>query len=139
MANHIWMYLMVLQIQCTELRKADHMSMQLKEPIMALEANQASSNICYSIEIKDAYLPPWIICNVCEAIGADGNTFEASFVPETTSIGLNVGLGISHQDSGVHDNPFGINNAVFSSHIRYAFVKGFKFTTHSYIASVSTV
>ncbi|GAA0166942.1 hypothetical protein LIER_21986 [Lithospermum erythrorhizon] len=137
------------EIRCKELRKADHLSMLPKETITDLEANQGSSNICYSIEIKDAYLPPWVICGVCDAIGADGNTFEASFVPETTSIGLNVGLDIFHQDSDVrgakedplqnNDNPFGINNAVFSPHIRSGYVKGLKFRSDSYIASVSTV
>lgn len=39
-----------------------------------------TSDSYYSIELKDAYLPPWIISSVCDAIKLNGDdTFEARY------------------------------------------------------------
>ena len=44
------------------------------------EPHQGSSaGFFYSIEIKDAYLPPWVICSLCEAMSSQGISFEARY------------------------------------------------------------
>lgn len=40
------------------------------------EMVQDSSGLCHIIEIKDAYLPPWIINRVCAIMGAEERSFE---------------------------------------------------------------
>ncbi|CAA7392089.1 unnamed protein product [Spirodela intermedia] len=46
----------------------------------------------YSIEIKDAVLPPWVVSGLCAAMGARGSSFQSSFTTEPMSMGLNVAL-----------------------------------------------
>jgi len=69
-----------LQIRCKEIKRAD--ALQLKgligkdgEPM-----DGSTCGICYSIEIKDAYLPPWIVCSLCTSMCSDGMSFEARYV-----------------------------------------------------------
>lgn len=38
-----------------------------------------ASGFCSSVEIKDAYLPPWIICSICAVMGSEGRSFEARY------------------------------------------------------------
>lgn len=62
------------------MRKADNFPFPQKEFTSKDETYQGSSaGFCYSIEIKDAYLPPWIICSLCEAMGSEGMSFEARY------------------------------------------------------------
>ncbi|KAH9306276.1 hypothetical protein KI387_010680, partial [Taxus chinensis] len=49
-------------------------------------------DMSYAIEIKDAFLPPWVISKICATIVADKKNFEASFVTEQLSDGLNTAL-----------------------------------------------
>ncbi|XP_028066211.1 uncharacterized protein LOC114269153 isoform X3 [Camellia sinensis] len=65
------------EVRCKEVRRADNISFPLKEFNMKDESS--SSGFCYSIEIKDAYLPPWVISSFCEAMCSEGMSFEASF------------------------------------------------------------
>ncbi|XP_059668609.1 uncharacterized protein LOC132313713 [Cornus florida] len=139
------------EVRCKEVRKADHISFPLKEVDAKEEFNQDSSaDFCYSVEIKDAYLPPWIISSVCEAMGSKATSFEASFVTEPTSIGLNVGLEIVRQKSdprataveGLQESShaaFGIRNAIYYPQLLSAFLKGLKYCNGSYTASLSPV
>ncbi|CAA2995311.1 Hypothetical predicted protein [Olea europaea subsp. europaea] len=137
------------EVRCKEVRRADHISSQLKGTSIGGEPNRDSSaGICYSVEIKDVYLPPWLISGVCNAMQSNGTDFEASFITESSSIGLNIGLGIAReqpnqqaagkllQESG---NSFGIPNATLSSQMRSAFLKGLKYSGGSYKASISPV
>lgn len=56
------------------------MSSQLKDSIMDSEPKRSSSTgICYSIEIRDAYLPPWVICGICNAMRSNGGDFQARY------------------------------------------------------------
>ena len=36
-----------------------------------------SAGLSYSIEIKDAYIPPWIISSIWATMGSEGRSFEA--------------------------------------------------------------
>lgn len=136
------------EVRCKEVRRADNISFPLKEFNMKDESS--SSGFCYSIEIKDAYLPPWVISSFCEAMCSEGMSFEASFVTESTTTGLNVGFETicqkvnPHQPTAVEGlqesrSAFGISNTIFSLHLRSAFLKGLKYSNGSYTASVSSV
>ncbi|XP_034679746.1 uncharacterized protein LOC117909800 [Vitis riparia] len=77
------------EVSCRELKRADHVVFPLKGSKMKDEANESvSAGLSYSIEIKDAYIPPWIISSICATMGSEGRSFEASFTIEPTSIGL---------------------------------------------------
>lgn len=72
-----------------------------------------------------------------------------SFTTEPTSIGLNVGLDNIGQDSHPQattgealqkvNRNFGIQNTSFSPYLRFAFLKGLKYDSGSYTASLSNV
>lgn len=56
------------------------MPLPSKESSGSGESNLGHSpGICYSIEIKDRYLPPWIISNICYAVCSHGTSFEARY------------------------------------------------------------
>ncbi|CAI9780265.1 unnamed protein product [Fraxinus pennsylvanica] len=125
------------EVRCKEVRRADHIASQLKGTSIDGEPYQGSSaGICYIVEIKDVYLPPWVISEVCDAMQSNGTDFEANFITESLSIGLNVGLGVAReqpdqqatagkplQESG---DSVGIRNTTLSSQMRSAFLKGLK-------------
>ncbi|KAK9290379.1 hypothetical protein L1049_008548 [Liquidambar formosana] len=131
------------EIKCKELKRVDHIAFPLKGNNM----KDGESNA--SIEIKDAYLPPWIICGMCAIMGSEERSFEASFVTEPMSIGLNGALeticqksdpqaaeGEGLQESG---HAFGIPDAIVSPYLRSALLKGLKYSNSSYTASLSPV
>lgn len=65
-----------MQIRCKEVRRADHVFVPLEKKIPG-ELNQGSaSGFCYSIEIKDSYLPPWIISSICNCLDSDETTYD---------------------------------------------------------------
>ncbi|XP_076952932.1 uncharacterized protein LOC143626872 [Bidens hawaiensis] len=126
------------EVKCKEVRRIDNIS-------------GLASTSHYIIEIKDAYLPPWITSSVFDTLRSNGDdSFEASFVTEPMSIGLNVGLDIVNHKSelpkdtpveGLHDpdGPFGVRNAVVSHHLSRGFLKGVKYSNDSYTVSLSPV
>ncbi|XP_073156923.1 uncharacterized protein [Henckelia pumila] len=138
------------EVRCRQLRKADCISLQQKESDMnSAPYSDSSSGICNSIDIRDVYLPPWVICGICNAMRSNGVDFQASFVTESTSIGLNIGLGIAKEQpaqQAVADKPlqessnsFDIPYATCSPHTQNAFLKGLRYSGGSYTASVSPV
>lgn len=69
-----------MQVRCKEVRRADHIHFPSKESNPASEPARGSSpGICYSIEIKGAFLPPWTISSICDAIRSEGASFEARY------------------------------------------------------------
>ena len=69
---------MYRQVKCKEVRSIDNLHVQLQESSTTSEPNQDSESTC-SIKIKDAYLPPWIIRSVCDALESNGGDFEARY------------------------------------------------------------
>ncbi|KAI3443343.1 hypothetical protein Pfo_000008 [Paulownia fortunei] len=138
------------EVRCKQVRRVDYLSSQLKDSNMDSEPERSSSaGICYSVEIRDAYLPPWVICGICNAMRSNGGDFQASFVTESRSIGLNVGLDIARdqlsqlakadkqlQESG---GSFDIPNTTLSLQRHSAFLKGLKYGDCSYTAFLSPV
>ncbi|XP_077242997.1 downstream neighbor of Son [Tasmannia lanceolata] len=135
--------LCVPEVICREVNRAN---VVLPTPRGDGEALQDSSGICYSIEIKDAILPPWTICGVCAAMGSDGRSFEASFATEPLSTGLNVALDTVCQKSDTKtesgkvlpegNKAFGIEEAVIAPCLRSASLRGLKYSNGSYMASL---
>lgn len=39
----------------------------------------SNSNICYSIEIINSIIPPWVISGICAAMTADGTSFDSMY------------------------------------------------------------
>ncbi|KAJ0806236.1 hypothetical protein HanPI659440_Chr02g0087271 [Helianthus annuus] len=111
------------EVKCKEVRRIDQTS-----ALATSEPDHGSTSTSHTIEIKDTYLPPWIITSVCDAIRSNGdNSFEASFVLEPISVGLNVGLDVvSHKPEGLCEPscPFGVSDTVVSHHLSHGFLKG---------------
>ncbi|XP_073135112.1 uncharacterized protein [Henckelia pumila] len=138
------------EVRCRQLRKADYISLKQKESDMnSAPYSDSSSGICYSIDIRDVYLPPWVIGGICNALCSNGVDFQASFVTESTSVGLNIGLGRAKEQpaqQAVADKPlqessysFDIPYATRSRHTENAFLKGLKYSGSCYTASVTPV
>ncbi|KAL5806351.1 hypothetical protein ACOSQ4_029084 [Xanthoceras sorbifolium] len=139
------------EVSCMEMKQSDKFAAPHKGTVSKDgETTQVSSSgFCCSIEIKDAYLPPWIICNVCSLMGSEGESFEASFMTERTSVGLNVALGTVSEKSdtqattGEDMRPtcpsFGISEAIITPHLQLGFLKGLERCNGSYTAFLSPV
>ncbi|CAH9098910.1 unnamed protein product [Cuscuta epithymum] len=140
------------EVRCKEVRRVDHMSIPpSKNSARAGEPSPGHSpGICYSMEVKDRYLPPWIISSICYAVCSHGTSFEASFVTDPVSVGLNIGskdvIGESSILEGSTDDKskesmfcFGVPNTTVSSHLQSAFLKGLKYDGTSYKAFLSSL
>nr|XP_043631545.1 protein downstream neighbor of Son-like [Erigeron canadensis] len=138
------------EVKCQEVRRIDDSTLLLKESSTTTEPNQGSESTSYnSIEIRDPYLPPWMIKGVCEALTSNGSDFEASFVIEAMSVGLNIAIDMVCQkvdDKVASDeslpekhSSFGITNTIISPQMSHAFLKSLKYSDHSYTAFLSPV
>ncbi|GMY14383.1 protein downstream neighbor of son homolog isoform X1 [Fagus crenata] len=133
------------EVRCMELKRADHIA----APKGGECVQSSSGGLCYSIEIKDAYLPPWIICSICAVMGSEGRSFEASFINEPTSVGLNVALGATCKKSdsqavageGLQESSyaFGIPEAIVTPSLCSGSLKGLRYSNSSYTASLSPI
>lgn len=63
-----------------ELKKEDHISTSDKQSTVkdGESTDALPSGFCSGVEIKDAYIPPWIICSIL-AVMAEGKSFEARY------------------------------------------------------------
>lgn len=64
-----------------EMRRAEHIAASYNGSIGkdGESAQGSSEGLLCSIEIKDAILPPWIICGMCALMGSEGKSFEARY------------------------------------------------------------
>ncbi|XP_050227441.1 uncharacterized protein LOC126677049 isoform X2 [Mercurialis annua] len=139
------------EIRCVEMKRVDHFSASPKKSKVedGESLRDASSGFRSSIEIKAEYIPPWIICRICALIGSEGNSFEASFITERTSVGLNVALrevcektdSKNVMDEGLEESShcFGIPEATANPCLGSGFLKGLKYNSGSYTASLSPI
>ncbi|XLR55152.1 hypothetical protein S83_005824 [Arachis hypogaea] len=138
-------------IKCMEMRKAEHIATSYDRSTLENGefAQGSSDSLCCSIEIKDTILPPWIICGACALLASEGRNFEASFVMEPSSVGLNIALestckkpeseaGSSETLQG-RGSSFGIPEATVAPCLKSCSVKGLKYCDDSYTASLSPV
>lgn len=138
------------EVRCMELKRADHIAAPPRGSSKEGESVKGSSaGLCYCIEIKDAYLPPWIICSICDVMSSEGRSFEASITTEPTSIGLNVALGAACEKSdsetaagaGLQESnyAFGMPEAIVTPCLYKGLLKGLKYTNGFYTASLSRI
>ncbi|XP_071708205.1 uncharacterized protein [Rutidosis leptorrhynchoides] len=138
------------EIKCKGVGRIENLPVPLNESSSTIEPNQGSNSIYNSIEIKDAYLTPWVIRSLCDALESNGGDFESSFVTEPMSIGLNVALDTvcqrSENEAAVSDENsignhalFGIKNTILSPQLTRAFITCLKYHDRSYTASLSPV
>ncbi|XP_004494284.1 uncharacterized protein [Cicer arietinum] len=137
-------------IKCTEMRRVEDIAANKGSIWKDNECAQGSSDGLFcSIEIKDAIIPPWIICGVCALIGSKGRSFETSFLTEPVSIGLNVALKSTCEKSESNaagsesfqdcSSTFGIPEAAVAPFLCSCTLKSVKYCDGSYIASLSPV
>ncbi|XP_020589083.1 protein downstream neighbor of Son-like [Phalaenopsis equestris] len=136
--------LCIPEVKCKEIKRADavfdsddHLSL-------------SESPLCYNIEVKDTVLPPWVICRLCAAMSATGNTFESIFTTEPLSTGLNIALESFCQEKpdqlGIDDasmpesgDVLGLPEAAFVPCLQSASLRRLKYCEGSFIAYVNQI
>ncbi|KAK8302844.1 hypothetical protein V6Z11_D04G112700 [Gossypium hirsutum] len=139
------------EVRCMEIKRADH-GTYLSHGSSTLNDGHStpisSAGLCYSVEIKDSHIPPWIISKICALMASKGQSFEASFTTEHTSVGLNTALGVVSQiadsevtveDSQETAYTFGIPEAIVSPCLHSGLLKGLSYCNGSYTVSLSPV
>ncbi|KAK8371149.1 hypothetical protein V6Z12_A01G225900 [Gossypium hirsutum] len=134
------------EVRCMEIKRPDRGAALPHDSILkdSCSMPNSSAGLCYSIEIKDSYIPPWIISNMCAQMVSKGQSFEASFTTEHTSVGLNIGVGavceIGDSSEATQETigyAFDIPGVMVSPHLNSGLVKGLKYCNDSYIVSLS--
>ncbi|KAK8504450.1 hypothetical protein V6N12_030546 [Hibiscus sabdariffa] len=141
------------EVKCMEIKRADH-GASVPQGSILKEGHSipiSSSGLCHSIEIKDSYIPPWIISNICAQMASKGQSFEASFTTDHTSVGLNIALGtvseIADSSEATSDEntqeitgySFGVPEAIVSPNLNSGLLKGLKYCNGSYVVSLTPV
>nr|KJB16491.1 hypothetical protein B456_002G233300 [Gossypium raimondii] len=138
--------LSVPEVRCMEIKRPDRGTALPHGSILkdSCSMPNSSAGLCYSIEIKDSYIPPWIISNMCAQMVSKGQSFEASFTTEHTSVGLNIGVGavceIGDSSEATQETigyAFDIPGVMVSPHLNSGLVKGLKYCNDAYIVSLT--
>ncbi|KAJ3674800.1 hypothetical protein LUZ60_005416 [Juncus effusus] len=130
------------QVRCKEMRKADGLVDQENNNENGFELNNNNNNdknMCYSIEISNSIIPPWVISGVCQALSMDGKSFDSIFTNDSSSKGLNIALKSTFGKSDFSDgenssNTFGISNSVSVATLHSGSVQRLKYTNGAYVA-----
>ncbi|XP_010908162.1 uncharacterized protein [Elaeis guineensis] len=141
----------VPEVRCKEMRKADMVvpsssgsDTEDTEAIPGLSA----TGICYSLEIKDVVIPPWIVSGLCLAMSSEFRSFESTFTTELASVGLNVALdsvchksNVPEMDKPLPDSvdAFGIQEAVLDPRLSAASLRRLKFSNGDYMAYMDPI
>ncbi|KAL9247062.1 hypothetical protein vseg_020533 [Gypsophila vaccaria] len=132
------------EVKCKEIKRVD--ALPSKEPSTKDGSiDSPKGSVCYSIELRGAYLPPWVVSSVCSAMCSDGKSFEASFTIEPNSMGLNAALEVGKKsendetrgESNEAEFTFGVPATVIKPEMRTACLKGLKYVNGSQVASLS--
>ncbi|OMP05790.1 Donson [Corchorus capsularis] len=139
------------KVRCREIKMADHGAAPPKGSTLKDGDFRAlaSNGLCYCLEIKDSYIPPWITSNICALMASEGRSFEASFTTELASVGLNIALeavceeadteATIDEESEEISDAFGIPEAIVSPRMLSGLLKGLNYCNGSYTASLSPV
>ncbi|PKU72590.1 uncharacterized protein LOC110111729 isoform X2 [Dendrobium catenatum] len=136
--------LCIPEVKCREIKKAEN--------FIDSNASLSSSEspLCYSIEVKDTVLPPWVISRLSAAMTINGNTFESIFTTEPLSAGLNIALEffcqnkpdqLGNSDASVPGSAdaLGLPEAALAPCLLSASLSRLKFCNGSYIANVTQI
>jgi protein downstream neighbor of Son len=89
-------------VKCREMRKAD---MELFSSGAGFDTDlgsafdSSSGNICYSMEIKDTILPPWVVSGICSAMSLDASNFDLRYAQSPPPDAPYSNLGTYHNFS----------------------------------------
>ncbi|MQL81475.1 hypothetical protein Taro_013920 [Colocasia esculenta] len=137
------------EVKCKEMKRADMLAVSSGSDTDDGKPahNPTSGTTCYSIEIKDAILPPWIVSRLCVVMGSEGRSFESEFTTEPMSRGLNAALDSifckttsvseSEKPSPIPGDAFGVPEAVITQQLSSAFLRGLKYANGSYEARLT--
>lgn len=67
-------------MKCKEIKRVDALQSKGLVSKDGESIDGPKSGVCYSIEVKDPYLPPWIISAICSAMSSEGKSYEAMCV-----------------------------------------------------------
>ncbi|KAE8803066.1 hypothetical protein D1007_21087 [Hordeum vulgare] len=129
---------------CREMRKADSGLASSSVSDGAGEPGSAASDppplaagsMCYSMEIKDAALPPWVVSGVCAAMVSDADRFDLTIATEGSSAALNAALASLGVDARSKTAPapardvceaLGVPGAVLVPTLRWAALRGLRY------------
>ncbi|XP_068635393.1 uncharacterized protein [Aristolochia californica] len=140
----------VPEVKCKEMKRADAiLPSKVHQTENGRSSQDSSSGVCYSLEIKDTVIPPWTISGLCATMCSQGNSFEASFVTDPISAGLNVAFdAISHMsDSSAEpckdllqcSSIIGSQETVVSPCLRSASLKSLKYSDGSYTVFLTSL
>ncbi|CAM0147279.1 unnamed protein product [Urochloa decumbens] len=131
------------EVKCREMRRADMGLLSSAgfdtEPGSAFAST--AGNICYSMEIKDPVLPPWVVSGVCAAMSSDARSFDLMIATEPLSMGLNAAIKsmtaaqpetVPSTDGGVPVG--GIPDAVLVPSLHSASLRRLSYTDGEYVA-----
>ncbi|XP_062203291.1 uncharacterized protein LOC133905501 isoform X2 [Phragmites australis] len=129
------------EVKCREMRKADTGLLYSGGFDTELGSAFAPStgNICYSLEIKDAVLPPWVVSGICAAMSSDAS-FDLTIATEPSSMGLNVALNSMGTNAPPEAPPsdgrasFGVPDAVLVPSLHSASLRRLSYTDGEYVA-----
>lgn len=133
------------EVKCREMRRADMglLSSGGFDTEQGSAFASTTGNICYSMEVKDAVLPPWVVSGLCATMSLDVTSFDLTIATEPSSMGLNVALNsmgtTNAQPEGAQ--PFapaplvgGIPDAVLVPSLHSASVRRLSYTDGGYVA-----
>ncbi|KAF3442788.1 hypothetical protein FNV43_RR16705 [Rhamnella rubrinervis] len=130
------------EVKCMELKRSEYNTTYDRG-----STEKSSYSPCSSVEIKDAYIPPWVISSICAVLGSEDRSFEASFTTEPTTTALNAALEAVCEKSdtrteaseGLEESnyAFGIPEAVVTPFLCSGPLKWLKYSNCSYTATVS--
>ncbi|XP_044946323.1 uncharacterized protein LOC123395396 [Hordeum vulgare subsp. vulgare] len=137
------------EVICREMRKADSGLASSSVSDGAGEPGSAASDppplaagsMCYSMEIKDAALPPWVVSGVCAAMVSDADRFDLTIATEPSSAALNAALASLGVDARSKTAPardvceaLGVPGAVLVPTLRWAALRGLRYDRGEYLA-----
>ena len=105
-----------------------------------------STNVSYTVEIKKGFLPTWVINRIFTSMGTSEENFEASFVIEPLSYGLNVALDAACEKEPTEKSTLDMPNFTSSfmdsalcPSLRSVIIKNLKYLKGSYVAFLSYI
>ncbi|KAF7024037.1 hypothetical protein CFC21_036451 [Triticum aestivum] len=133
------------EVICREMRKAD----TGLSSSTGLDGEPGSvfapppGNMCYSMEIKDVVIPPWVASGICAAMSSDTDRFDLTMGTEPSSMGLNAAftsIGVSGQSKAPSESSpegceaIGIPSAVLVRSLHSASLRRLSYNHGEYLA-----
>ncbi|KAG6527116.1 uncharacterized protein LOC122040619 [Zingiber officinale] len=133
----------VPEMTCKEIRKGDMVvpsssgsDASYTETIPGISVG----DLCFSVELKDAIIPPWVVYGVWSVMSSEGTTFQSFLKTEPTSLALNVALkSICSQKEVPDGNAFGLPAAVMNPSLRGAILERLSFSDGVYTANITSI